>query len=272
MASPRLFGIPALDAPVVAVLRRGPSGWAGVGRWDVDAMTYEHGAWLRGTLYPQRCDLSPDGRWLAYFALKNTTRWSLGATYVAISKLPWLTALAAWGTCGTWTRGLHFDLDPSVWTVGEPDEGALAPLRGRLGLAVTAPASFAAERRRGWAEVPGSPPRAKDDMWDERRAAALKLAKPRPGDAETVLEVSGTYAAFRSGPRTADVAYRVGGTPLPDAQRADWAADGRLLVATRGGELQAREAGTPSVPVAVVAALAQQEPAPSSPPPEARKW
>ncbi|HVD29548.1 MAG TPA: hypothetical protein VNC79_13760, partial [Mycobacteriales bacterium] len=59
---PRLFGIPARDAPVVAVLRRGPSAWAQVGRWDVGSTpSYQPGSWLRGTLYPQRCDLSPDG-------------------------------------------------------------------------------------------------------------------------------------------------------------------------------------------------------------------
>ena len=27
-------------------------------------------AWLHGRIYPERCDLSPDGRWLAYFTLR----------------------------------------------------------------------------------------------------------------------------------------------------------------------------------------------------------
>ncbi|MGH8892147.1 MAG: hypothetical protein ACRDWY_02395 [Actinomycetes bacterium] len=61
---PRLFGIPAENAPVVAVLRRGPSDWWHVGVWATDRMAYEPGAWVHGTVYPQRCDLSPDGRWL----------------------------------------------------------------------------------------------------------------------------------------------------------------------------------------------------------------
>lgn len=104
---PRLFGIPARDAPVVAVLRRCPSDWAHVGRWDVDAPTFRGGTWLHGTLYPQRCDLSPDGRYLCYFTLASHARWSAGWTYIAVSRLPWLTAMAAWGTDGTWTRGLH---------------------------------------------------------------------------------------------------------------------------------------------------------------------
>lgn len=32
----------AQESPVVAVLRRGPTEWAHVGRWDVDALTWEH--------------------------------------------------------------------------------------------------------------------------------------------------------------------------------------------------------------------------------------
>jgi hypothetical protein len=276
MTPPRLFGIPALDAPVVAVLRRGPSGWMSVGRWEVSSMTYEQGSWLRGTIYPQRCDLSPDGRWLCYFALKGSARWSLGSTYIAISKLPWLTALAAWATCGTWTSGLHYERDPSVWRVTDPNEGGLAALRGRVGLAVTAPASFLVERRRGWREAEGSPPRDPSDMWDERRVADLTLEKPRPGDHGVKLAVSGEYAAFRSGTRTRAVAYRIVAseqeTPLAGVQWAEWAADGRLLVATHAGELQAREPDDWGRPVAVAASLSLSVPAPTPPPAAARRW
>src|SRR4029450_1417783 len=83
---PRIFGIPAARAPIVAVLRRGPSDWSHVGRWDVAAGVYEPGAWIRANLYPQRCDLSPDGRWLCYFTLKGGAHWAAGDTYVAISR------------------------------------------------------------------------------------------------------------------------------------------------------------------------------------------
>jgi hypothetical protein len=119
----RVFGIGATAADVVAVLRRGPSGWSHVGRWDIAARRYEPGSWLHGTLYPQRCDLSADGRYLCYFALKSNSTWELGATYVAISRLPWLTALAAWRTPGTWTRGAHFVADAGRCDLGPPDAG-----------------------------------------------------------------------------------------------------------------------------------------------------
>ena len=111
MTAPRIFGIPAADAPIVAVIRRGPSDWAHVGKWDVAAGTYEPGSWLYGRIFPQRSDVSPDGRWLCYFVHSYSRRdgnWPHGETYIAISRLPWLTALMAFGTCGTWTRGMHF--------------------------------------------------------------------------------------------------------------------------------------------------------------------
>jgi hypothetical protein len=141
---PRLFGITATQSPVVAVLRRGPSNWSQVSRWDPMAGTFEPGSWIRANLYPQRCDLSPDGQWLAYFTLRGRADWAAGPTYIAISRLPWLAALAAWGTCGTWTRSVQFSEDRRVWELGQPDEGDIEPLRRRyrFGLELTRPASL----------------------------------------------------------------------------------------------------------------------------------
>lgn len=56
MTALRIFGIPATHAPVVAILTRGPTEWAHVGRWDLERGTFESGAWLHGVL------LSPDPR------------------------------------------------------------------------------------------------------------------------------------------------------------------------------------------------------------------
>jgi hypothetical protein len=272
---PRLFGIPATRAPIVAVLRRGPTEWSRVGRWDVARGVYEPGAWIRANLYPQRCDLSPDGRWLCYFTLKMPGRWKAGSTYVAISRLPWLSALAAWGTCGTWTRGAHFVDDPSVWSVGDPDEGDARPCRRRFGVALTRPASFAVERRRGWTETPDTPPRAADDMWDERRAV-ITMEKSQPkGDGYVRLRVRGRFAAFRES-RSRVVSYEIAAGPrlqaLDEAQWADWDADGRLLVATRDGRLQIRELSTGGSRVVFEANPAAETPHPEAPPAEALRW
>lgn len=274
---PRIFGIQATRAPIVAVIRRGPSKWMHVGRWDLDAPVYESGAWLRGTIYPQRSDLSPDGRWLAYFALKASADWELGATYIAISRLPWLTALAGWGTDGTWTRGVQFVEDRSVWEVDEPALGDLGPVRERFGLRLSRADAFAVERRRGWTESADTPPRQPVDAWDERRGDRIVMEKPRPAstDAER-LTVRGTYAAIRElhGIRT-DVRYELHAGDrvrhLEDVQWADWDARGRLLVATVDGRLQIRDVdGDGAVAWEVDEGASRPDPAP--PPAQAKVW
>jgi hypothetical protein len=150
---PRIYCIPATEAPVVAVFRRGPTHWSHVERWDLAKRCYEPGAWLGGRIFPRRSDLSPDGRLLCYFANKSNATWEHGEAYVALSKLPWLTALYAFGTCGTWTRGYYFTEDGG-WD--EPDHVQL-PIP--YGLRSIRAVQFANERRRGWEEAPDSPQR-----------------------------------------------------------------------------------------------------------------
>jgi hypothetical protein len=273
--SPRVFCIPARRAPIVAVLRRGPSAWSHLGRWDVARQVYEPGAWIRGNLYPQRCDLSPDGEWFTYLTLKGSARWKAGQTYVAISRLPWLAALAAWGTCGTWTRGIHFVEDRDVWHVAPPDEGDAGPCRRRFGIAFTKPASFAVERRRGWTETADSPSRPPGDMWDEARVSDLKMEKARPeSDGATRLTVQGYFAAFRESvpgslkPVRYEIVEGERSRLLDGVQWADWNADGRLLVATTDGRLQIRDGSA----VVSEVALGHLTPDPTPPPAEAHRW
>lgn len=276
---PRIFCIPALRAPIAAVIRRGPSAWFQLGRWDLLKTGYEAGGWLKASLYPQRCDLSPDGRWFCYVALKGSARWNVGRTFVAVSRLPWFTALAAWTTDGTWTRGVHFVEDTGVWQVGEPDEGNITACRGVFGVAVSTATTFAVERRRGWSEAPGAPAKSRDDMWDLRRAGQLRMERVRPGSAgEVRLRVHGEFAAFRSGSAgpAGQTSYELvrdaSTTPLQDAQWADWHYDGRLLVATTDGRLQIREYSRGALPVAWEFDLRPFSPDPSPPPPDALRW
>lgn len=239
---PRVFCIPAQRCSVVAVLRRGPSAWANIGRWDTQARTYERGARLRGTIYHQRSDLSPDGRFLCYMAMSNPQRIGVDAIYIAISLLPSLDALAAWSIGSTWPRGLHFE-EP-----GDFNEAADAGDRTQVpfGLSWTAPVPYSVERRRGWIEAENSPPAAADDPWQTRRAQELIMQKQRPGDDNCTLRVTGAYAAFREGsPDRSPARYTIQRSgherTLGGVQWADWDGEGRLLIATTGGELQIRE-------------------------------
>lgn len=115
--------------PAALVLRHGPSAWWHLLHWDLATLTVSPGAWFHGTLYPRRCDISADGRLFGYFARKaavTTPRWP-GACF-AVSKVPWLEALVAWETCGTWTWGCQFSEDGELDICGcitkEPFHGS----------------------------------------------------------------------------------------------------------------------------------------------------
>jgi hypothetical protein len=105
----RLFVIPARDAPPAIILRRGPSRWYHTILWDMERDTFREGAWFRGRIYEEKCDLSPDGMLLVYFAFKGIR---LGETIVdswtAISRPPWLHALVIWPQGTTYGGGRRF--------------------------------------------------------------------------------------------------------------------------------------------------------------------
>lgn len=242
MIGPRVFCIPATEAPVAAVLRRGPSDWVHVGAWHTATGEFEPGAWFRGVIYPQKCDLSPDGRWLVYSAMKVGSDWPAGDIYEAISRLPWLTALAAWNSGTTYTRGMHFVEDPAQSDAGDPDVGDIGPLLQRYGLRGTLPGQYAVESRRGWVESADSPPSREGEWWDESRRAIVVRAQP---DGPNVLHVEGRYAAFRTGePHLDPPLYWLDRGDeieiLEGVQWADWDTEGRLLVATGDGRLAVR--------------------------------
>ena len=125
----RLYVLVAARAPAALVLRRGPSAWWHLLHWDLATLTVSPGAWFHGNLYPRRCDISADGRLFGYFVLKAsmaTPGWR--GTYFAVSKVPWLEALVAWETCGTWTWGCQFsedgELDVRACITKEPFHGS----------------------------------------------------------------------------------------------------------------------------------------------------
>ncbi len=244
-APPRLFGIAATEAPVVAVIRRGPTDWCQLGRWDIAAPAFEPGAWLHGVIAPQKCDVSPDGRWFAASIHQPGARWEAGTIYESISRLPWLQALAAWEMGTTYTTGVHFTEERSC-VLGEPDVGDVAPCLRQWGLAVNPAIQFAVERRSGWTETDDTPPRAAGGPFDERRAVTMHKRSPLAGST-VELRVAGSFAGFRSVPghhEPAEYSLIDGDqvlVALDDVQWADWSHDGKLLVATTSGHLQIRE-------------------------------
>jgi hypothetical protein len=270
--APRIYCIPATKAPVVAVFRRGPTEWAHIGKWNLAHNTYEPGAWLHGRLFPRRSDLSPDGQWLCYFAHKPNATWEHGPTYIALSKLPWLTALHAWSTCGTWTRGYYFSEDESSAALNS----SALPIPYSLNSIPII--QFAQERRRGWLESPDSPPRHRTDAWDQHRKA--RLYKPQPGSkgvlhVESLGWAGGEFSAGQAvdGLRVL-YSLEVNGELeiLDDLQWADWDQQGRLLVATRSGRLQIRKLNGRDFLTEFDVDLGQLQPDPVEPPDWATHW
>lgn len=109
--STRCYVLIAREAPVAAVFRRGPSGVVQLLKWNLADDTFEEGQWFKGRIYERRADLSPSGEHLIYFAAKHKApmySWS------AISKPPYLTALALWEGMGAWGGGGLFDDETHV--------------------------------------------------------------------------------------------------------------------------------------------------------------
>jgi hypothetical protein len=247
---PRLYVLPARRAPVAIVLRRGPSEWFHVLRWHLDEPRVEPGAWLHGTLYPRRCDVSPDGELLAYFAL--TSRPAPWDTYHAVSRAPWLTALAAWHVGSTWTPGLAFADDGALLSPYGDEQapshgsypGEMRPLPPLSGIGPTPfdERDVANELRRGWTPAdPGSPHVPPD--------AVLALQRDRPRGTGEVLRL--VHLGHRFGAPNVEgvrILYLLESDgevmPLPDAVWADWDGQGRLLIAEATGAIAIRKQTT----------------------------
>ena len=104
-----LFAIMARDRPVAVIVRRGPSSWFHVIRWDTERDRFERGTWLRGRIYEDKCDVSPDGElFLAFVHQGRKSGTSTTHAWSAVSRPPWLHALALWPQGTTYGGGGRF--------------------------------------------------------------------------------------------------------------------------------------------------------------------
>lgn len=134
--APRLNFIFAKEAPIALVLRRGPTKWTQIIRWHTDSDKFEEGHWFHGKIYSERCSLSPNGKLFLYFAFKKSKAdEGYEQTYTAISKPPWLTALALWPQGGTWGGGGLFVSNSEV-ELGYTTEFSHHPMHPPVGLKI----------------------------------------------------------------------------------------------------------------------------------------
>lgn len=113
--APRIHVLLARDAPVGVVIRRGPSKSVATMLWDRRTDQFKLGQWLRGRIYERRCDLSPDGEHLIYFAMNGKWESEAKGAWTAISRAPFLKALAMFPKGDCWHGGGLWTGDSIYW-------------------------------------------------------------------------------------------------------------------------------------------------------------
>jgi len=114
----RLHVLLARDAKTGVVLRRGPSKSVCTIGWDRQDDTFTVGQWLHGRIYERRCDLSPDGKYMIYFAMNGKWDSAAKGAWTAISLAPYLKAVLLWPKGDCWNGGGLFTGRRRYWLNG----------------------------------------------------------------------------------------------------------------------------------------------------------
>lgn len=111
----RLHVLLASAAPVGLVIRRGPSKQVATFLWDRETDEFRLGQWLKGRIYERRSDLSPDGKHFLYFAMNGKWDSESGGSWTAISRAPFLKALAMFPKGDCWHGGGIWTANGKYW-------------------------------------------------------------------------------------------------------------------------------------------------------------
>jgi hypothetical protein len=283
----RLYVILAREAPIGVIFRRGPTKWVQLVKWHTDRDEFEEGQWFHGRIYERRCDLSPDGSLLIYFANKLAAGDRIDESYTyawtAISKPPYFTALALWPKGDCWHGGGLFTSNSHVWLNHRPHVAIPHPDHKPRAVFVTpnpdacgedAPVYYRRIARDGWAQV-------QEGSYDDSAAGEGITKQPeileRVGpDGATRLELRVEAIDFQTpgGPYIESFALRrpgAPGIPIGRARWADWDQAGRLVLAREGKLLAARVEGGGLVTTELID-LNPNVPRPVEPPEWARTW
>jgi hypothetical protein len=149
----RVHPILARKARTAVIIRRGPSKSVCTMLWDRRNDTFKLGQWLRGRIYERRCDLSPDGRHFIYFAMNGQWDGPVKGSWTAISRTPYLKALALWPWGDCWNGGGLFLSDNRFWLNNHWYDEATDTV-GRLGKKLVQEPGYPFEENYG-GECPG---------------------------------------------------------------------------------------------------------------------
>lgn len=247
----RLYGIVARRSPHAVIFRRGPSHQVLLIRWNTETDEFEFGQWFKGRIYERRCDLSPNGEFLIYFAANYKP---LLHSWTAISRPPYLTALALWPKGDGWGGGGLFDSPRRISLNHRTQEMKLAegfalsrlmkvePFGERPGWGEDDPIWRTRLLRDGWGLDCKGELRKHDFnariAWEFEPAILYSKKHPiRPKQYRLEMEIQGVHE--RNGQwYVVEHAVRCGEDfdALGRSEWADWLPSGDLVF-TRGGEL-----------------------------------
>lgn len=158
----RIHAILAREADTAVVFRRGPAKKTAIIGWNLADDTFKVGQWFYGSFYGYRCDLSPDGKHLLYFAAKYQRavhdETAERASWTAVSRVPYLKAISLWfnGLASGWNGGGHF-IDNRSIALNRAPHTTFPPREGSDRFKEVSPSQLC-ERKFGWGECGGECP------------------------------------------------------------------------------------------------------------------
>src|SRR5215468_8845234 len=170
VTAPRLHVLLRPGSPRAVVLRRGGSKvFCSIG-WDLATDTFAIGQWCKHKIYPHRSDLSPDGRWMVYFALNGRWRSETRGSFTVVSRAPYLKARWLWPQGDTWGGG-------GLFFPYAPERAGFFAIDEKLRLAHGSYASYRIRLQRdGWTETADGFIKPAGAGWSLRK---ILLGEPR---------------------------------------------------------------------------------------------
>ncbi len=91
MSQQKLTILVAKNASIALVIRTQTNGWYHLIKWNLENNTFSHGAWFKGQLHEDYCDISFDGEYFLYRALRGSgANADENNTITVLSSVPWL--------------------------------------------------------------------------------------------------------------------------------------------------------------------------------------
>ncbi len=227
----RVTGVMAAQAPVCVLLRRGPSRWTQVVRWDTVTDEFEPGQWIRARVYEHKCSIAPDGEHWSYVALNYhglvNERIGHHRHFLSVSRVPEFASVLSWPVKDGWGGGAWFVTKEEVVVGSSPEEFAAGSTGAAGGLVA-----------RHWKDGVAAPRPSSERAfaWTCRRVEGADMvveALPLP-DGATLVRRKVTDASQPVSYRVRHIPDGAEGVSIPDCQWIDVDQRGRVVLA-RGG-------------------------------------